>query len=219
MSNKILFLAFLLAALNTSCKKEPVEEKTYPTDGLVSYFNFDDNLTDQLGVTPDGVNHGSAVFVEGKAGKAISLTGGGQYIEFNRKTFRSGNNISVSAWFKRTGSMGSYFVICNDFGLFTHADGYAGLAISVPNTSNAHGNFTANEWVHLAGTYDGTTIKTYINGELAGTLNWPGNISGWDEFLKVGNFYGEYWSGCVDDLFIYNKVLSQSEVDQLYHYH
>jgi len=32
-------------------------------------------------------------------------------------------------------------------------------------------------------------------------------------------FYNEFWCGVVDDLFIYNKVLSQSEVDQLYNYH
>jgi len=219
MKNKILLIAVMLMALLASCTKEPSDNDTYPTDGLVSYFNFDDNLADQVGTTPNGTNNGSASFIEGKAGKAISLNGSGQYIEFPRKSFRSGNIVSLSVWFKRTGTAGLYFLICNDFGAFTHADGYAGMAISVPDTQNAHGTINKNEWTHLAGTYDGTNIRTYINGVLKETKSWPGTISGVDENLKVGMFSDEYWSGAVDDLFIYNKVLSQSEVDQLYNYH
>jgi len=219
MKTKVIFIIAVLTLLNFSCKKEPLEENTYPTDGLVSYFNFDDNLSDQLGNTSDGTNYGSAVFEEGIAGKAITLNGSNQHIEFSRKTFRSGNNISVSVWLKRSGSAGLYFIICNDFGMFTHSEGYAGMAISVPGTFNAHGDITPGEWVHMVGTYDGTNIKAYINGSLEQTTSWPGNISGLDEFLKIGNFSGERWSGSVDDLFIYNKVLSQSEVDQLYNYH
>ncbi len=219
MKNKILFIAVMLLALSTSCRKEPDENGTYPTDGLVSYFNFDDNLADQVGTTPTGTNNGGAAFTEGKAGKAISLSGAGQYIEFSRKTFRSGNIVSFSVWFKRTGTAGLYFIICNDFGAFTHSEGYAGMAVSVPDTQNAHGTINRDEWTHLVGTYDGNNIKAYINGVLKETRSWPGNISGMDENLKVGMFFNEYWSGTVDDLFLYNKVLSQTEVDQLYNYH
>lgn len=219
MKSKIIFIFAILIALTSSCKKDPAEENTFPTDGLVSYFNFDDNLEDQVGTTPDGTNNGSAAFAAGKAGKAISLNGSNQYIEFSRKTFRSGNNISVSLWLKRSGSTGLYFVICNDFGMFTHADGYAGMAISVPQTENAHGDIIQNEWTHLVGTYDGTSIKAYINGVQKGTKSWPGTISGLDENLKLGMFDRACWCGSVDELFIYNKVLSQSEVDQLYNYH
>lgn len=219
MKNKILLIFAVLIAVTSSCKKDPVDENNYPADGLVSYFNFDDNLEDQVGTTPDGTNNGSAPFATGKAGKAISLNGSNQYIEFSRKTFRSGNNISVSLWVKRSGSTGLYFAICNDFGMFTHPDGYAGMAISVPQTENAHGDIIQNEWTHLVGTYDGANIKTYINGVLKGTKSWPGTISGWDENLKLGMFSSECWCGSVDELFIYNKVLSQSEVGQLYNYH
>ena len=219
MKNKILFFLIMISVLSNSCTKEPADNNSYPTDGLVSYFNFDDNLADQVGSTPNGTNNGNASFVEGIAGKAISLNGSGQYIEFARKSFRSGNIVSMSVWFKRTGNAGLYFLICNDFGAFTHSEGYAGMTISVPDTYNAHGTINRDEWTHLVGTYDGTNIKAYLNGVLQGTVSWPGNISGVDENLKVGMFFNEYWSGSVDDLFIYNKVLSQAEVDQLYNYH
>ena len=66
MKNKILLIFAVLIALTNSCKKDPVDENNYPADRLVSYFNFDDNLEDQVGTTPDGTNNGSAPFVAGK---------------------------------------------------------------------------------------------------------------------------------------------------------
>ncbi|TFH49462.1 MAG: LamG domain-containing protein [Bacteroidia bacterium] len=219
MKNKILIITAVLIAINVSCKKDPgTSDKTYPTDGLISYFNFDDNLADQLSATPDGNNHGSAVFTEGKAGKAILLNGSGQYIEFGRSTFRNGNNISVSVWLKRAGNGGLYCIMCDDFGIWS-SNTDAGMAISLPSTNSASGAITQNEWTHLVGTYDGNNIKVYINGILKETKNHPGTIISWVGNLKVGKFDAEFWGGSVDDLFIYNKVLSQSEVDQLYDYH
>lgn len=218
MKNTIFLIAAVLFALNISCKKEPAEETSYPTDGLVSYFNFDNNLIDDLGNTPDGTNHGSAVFSEGKAGQAITLNGSGQYIEFGRNTYRNGNNISVSVWIKRSSNAGLYAIMCNDFGIWA-TNTTAGMAISVPLTESAAGPLTPNEWTHLVGTYDGTDIKAYVNGILLETQNHPGDIHDWYGNLKLGVFDTEYWAGSVDELFIYSKVLSQSEVNQLYNYH
>jgi hypothetical protein len=218
MKNKILIFTVLLIALTVSCKKDPPEENAYPTDGLISYFNFNDNLTDQLGNTPAGTNNGDATFTAGKEGKAISLNGSNQYIEFGRSTYRNGNNISVSVWLKRSGSAGLYCIICDDFGIWASGTN-TGMAISLPLTNSAKGAITQDVWTHLVGTYDGVNIKAYVNGILVETTNHPGDIDPWYGNMKVGMFDSEYWSGSIDDLFIYNKVLTQSEVDQLYTYH
>jgi len=222
MKNRMILLLVSVIALSTSCKKDPETEAApkYPTDGLVSYFNFDDNLKDQLGNTPDGTNYGDATFTVGKAGKAITLNGTNQYVEFGRKTYKNGNNISIALWLNRstTPSTGIYFVVCSDFGVFT-TDVTAGLAISIPGTNNAKGAITQNKWIHLVGTYDGTNIKAYINGELVETKNHPGVIFDADRTLTIGSFNSGYWGGSVDDLFIYKKVLSQGEINQLYTYH
>jgi hypothetical protein len=192
----------------------------YPATGLISYFNFDNNLNDQLSNTPTGVNYGSATYTDGKSGKAITLNGTSQYIQFARKTYKSGNNVSVALWFKKpnTAEALKFFIMCSDFGLWTQT-GSAGIAISVPSTSSASGTITQNVWVHLAGTYDGTNIKVYINGVLRETKYHPGSISDPDRNLTLGFFNASYWGGSIDDLFIYNKVLNQTEVTQLYNYH
>jgi len=221
MKDKLFLMVIFLIAFSFSCKKDPEpENKTYPTDGLVSYFNFDDNLADQLGNTPNGTNHGSATFTEGKAGKAINLNGENQFIEFERQKYTGNNTISVSVWFKKSSAagIGKYFVICDDFGVAAY-NSEAGLAISLPSTNSAKAPVSEDTWIHLVGTYNGTDIKTYINGELKATVNHPGVIAEWDDNLKLGYFYHEYWGGSIDDLFIYDRVLSQSEVTRLYKFH
>jgi hypothetical protein len=217
-------LSFVLVSvfLLISCSKKnddtnPDETtKTYPTSGLVSYFKFDDNLKDSNNQTPDGTNNGNVTFIEGKSGKAISLSGS-NYITFSRKTYKSGNNISISIWFKANHGVLRYFLWGNDFGAATKV-GNAAFAISLPNTNSALGDYVADTWTHMVGTYDGTNIKVYINGVLKGTTLHAGNISSMDTDLFVGRFDTEYWKGSLDEFFIYNKVLSQEEVTQLYNY-
>jgi len=216
MKTNIILIIAALSVLLAACKKET--EKTYPTDGLVSWFNFDNNLDDQLGATPTGINNNSVTFTGGKAGKAITLNGSDQYISFARNTFRNGNNISVALWIKKSGTAGMYFILCDDFGIYT-SEGKAGIAISTPLTSSAKGMITEGQWTHFVGTYDGTNIKAYINGVLTETISHTGNIAPWYGDMEIGRFNTVYWSGSVDDLFIYNKVLSQEEVTQLYEYH
>lgn len=193
---------------------------SYPPAGLISYFNFDNTLSDLLGNTPAGVNHGGATFTDGISGKAITLNGTNQYIQFGRKTYKSGNNISVAFWCKKPNTSESlkYFLSCSDFGMWTQT-GSAGIAISLPLTNSASGSITQNAWVHLVGTYDGTNIRFYVNSILTEIQYHPGNISDPDRYLTLGLWSSSYWSGSIDDLFIYNKTLNQSEVNQLYNYH
>ena len=203
----------------------------FKISGLISYFNFDNNLQDQLGNTPAGVDTGGALFTDGKNGSAISLNGTNQYIQFGRTTYKSGNCICVALWFKSNTAGLRYMVMCSDFGIWTETNavytktGSAGMAISLPETNSAEGIIVQNDWVHLVGTYDGTSIKVYINSVLAQTTNWPGNISDPNRNLTLGYFSPEgysnpgYWEGTIDDLFIFDKVLTQEEVNYLFNFH
>jgi hypothetical protein len=194
----------------------------YPTNGLISYFNFDNNLKDQLGNTPDGANYGGATFTSGKAGSAITFNGTNQYIQFGRKTYQNGNNVSVAFWFVKPNTTEGlkFFINCNDFSVATNGAS-ASFVISVPYTNNASGTIAQNAWIHFVGTYDGTNIKVYINSVLANTTNWPGSLDVYgNNYLTLGYDSGtSYWNGMIDDLFIYNRVLTQTEVNQLFYYH
>lgn len=216
--NKILLA--LLAVLVLSCDDSDDNTNTYPTAALVSYFKFNDNLKDEMNNTPEGTNTGAAPFVTGKSGKAISLNGTNQKITFDRKVFKSGNAVSVAFWVRSQHIMGVIFALgCSDFTFASVGDQYH-FSISTTTTESAFGSYTSGTWTHIAGTYDGTDIKLYINGVLTSTTNHPGTITNLNRNLYIGQNEGSsYWEGTVDELFIYGRAITQAEVTQLYNLH
>jgi len=80
-----------------------------------------------------------------------------------------------------------------------------------------------NTWIHAIMTYDGASSKIYINGSLANTGAITGTIDyteyGSPYYLSIGRkneFEGQYVSGSVSVVKIYNRALSASEVLQNY---
>ena len=71
-------------------------------------------------------------------------------------------------------------------------------------------------WHHYVTTYDGTTAKLYVDGNLINSTAVNLGTNG-NNFFIGGNSYGESnFTGAVDDLLIYNKVFTDVEVAALY---
>ena len=68
-----------------------------------------------------------------------------------------------------------------------------------------------NTWTHLAGTYDGTTLKLYKNGALISSKAVAGNITVSNGALKIGGnaIWGEWFAGQIDDVRVYNTALTR----------
>jgi hypothetical protein len=75
-----------------------------------------------------------------------------------------------------------------------------------------------NTWVHVVGTYDGSTARLYINGVKETEAIWGVSIVGADRSVYLGNFEngGRLFDGQMSDVRVYNRALSQSEITQLY---
>ncbi len=71
---------------------------------------------------------------------------------------------------------------------------------------------TTGEWLHVAGTYDGTTLNLYLNGELVATDTAPvGGLYAPDgEFDISGS--GERLRGSIDDLRLWSDVRTETEI-------
>ncbi|MCP4122751.1 MAG: LamG domain-containing protein [Bacteroidetes bacterium] len=208
-------VALILLLLLPTCKDDE-NDPGYPTDGLVSYLAFENNLADAMGNMPPGVINGGISYVEGQIGKAIALNGTDQHVSFTRETFHQGNQVSASVWF-RTSAIGPFkvFIVCNDFGFVTLGDGIS-YSISHPITASATWTFTGDRWTHVVGTYDGEDITIYVDGQWKETNNHPGILLDNNFNLVIGFFSGDWWAGNVDELHIYNRVLQQADVMQLY---
>jgi len=70
-------------------------------------------------------------------------------------------------------------------------------------------------WYHVAGTYDGETLKLYVNGELKDSNTDPsGNLDTTDAILAIGTWSSltDYFQGTIDEVRIYNRSLSPTEI-------
>ncbi len=72
----------------------------------------------------------------------------------------------------------------------------------------------ANTWVHLASTYDGANQRLYINGVQVSTRAQTGAISTSTSPLRIGgnSVFGEYFTGRIDEVRIYNRALTAAEI-------
>jgi hypothetical protein len=89
-------------------------------------------------------------------------------------------------------------------------DGYCCSFVVSPSA------LAANTWTHLAATYDGWRLRLYVNGVLVRILVATGSFQVNANPLWIGGnaFYGEYFTGKLDELRIYNRALTQAEIQQ-----
>ncbi|MDQ7029667.1 MAG: M4 family metallopeptidase [Ardenticatenia bacterium] len=153
-------------------------------------------------------------------GRSLQLDGDGDYVEVSfSDEFNYLNVITIEAWVKRdeyrcetvvgNGWRNSYWLgFCNQPIRFYHT-GY----------KRVDGNATIppGQWIHIAVTYDGTTRRYYINGQLdKETTENNGPITGnpLQVFLGIGGDYdgGYYFKGLIDEVRIWNVVRTQAEI-------
>ncbi len=80
--------------------------------------------------------------------------------------------------------------------------------------------FLPGTWYHVVGTYDGSVMKLYVNGQLENSTPATGNIfiSSTMKWI-IGAFNSgtdAFFDGIIDDVRIYNRPLSADEVKQLF---
>jgi hypothetical protein len=73
---------------------------------------------------------------------------------------------------------------------------------------------TLNTWAHLTATYDGATLRLYVNGTQVASSAVSGAMATTTGSLRIGGntVWSEWFKGTIDDVRIYNRALSTSEI-------
>ena len=208
---------------------------------MIGYWKFDEGsgttvnnsgnggsaLNGTLGTGPSAPTWSN----DGKFNKALNFNGVNNYIQGSTSSLLKPTNITISAWAKTSDSKSTQFIggygNTGVLGYWLGA-GSSKFVFSVGNGSSnkqLSSNFTSNDnnWHHVVGTYDGSTQKIFVDGNLKNTYTAvTGDISYGtlaNGFL-IGNTEGlnsaRFWSGSIDDVKIYNYALTDDEVKQDY---
>lgn len=223
---KFVQSAIMIAALGTaivSCKKETVTQTPTPTpvSPLEAVIKFNNNLSDSTGKVSNGVVTGTATYVNdrnGNANSALFLDGSSKVV-FSGLNLK-GKSMTMSAWVKYFNAGGGLSIFLTAIGggsgpALTQISDKFGSSISVPGTNSVESNTVNSAWHHVAVTYNGTDIKLYIDGVYTTTTNHPGTMGDGTRDMILGVFNSNYWKGYIDDLRVYNTVMTDTEVAKL----
>ncbi len=202
-----------------------------PPANMTSWWGGDNNALDMV-----GTNHGTlvngATYTAGKVNQAFSLDGTDDYVNVAHDaslSFAPSAPMSFETWVYRTSTLHTQHIFAKRTGcaafnyqLALDTNGGTGLLFGGSNftitTTGGTSDLPLNTWTHIAGTSDGTTLKLFINGQLAasgtGTLG-PEN----SDPLKLGaaGICGVYtFGGLIDETTIYHRALSAEEIAASY---
>ncbi|HGJ67514.1 TPA: LamG domain-containing protein [bacterium] len=78
------------------------------------------------------------------------------------------------------------------------------------------GKVNDGEWHHIAGTWDGKVIKTFVDGKETSRLNCAGELSANNKPLYIGARGGNqrFMNGLIDEIKVYNRALTDAEIKQ-----
>lgn len=171
-------------------------------------------------------------WVAGKNGMGLNLVGSNSYVNLDSTQINLTNNFTISTWvYPRDSTIGGLLGATRfryqNSGFWFWIGGNA-VVIGGQTTTGwkantfALGQIQNNTWYQLVLVYDKSTWRVYLNGQLV-TIAYGGN-SFWDgDFVmdrtagsSIGGNYRQYLNGILDDVMIFSRTLSPSEVTTLY---
>lgn len=213
---------------------EELESRLTPS--LVAAYNFDEGsgtlLTDRSGNGNTGTIQ-NATWVAGKYGTALKFTGAANSLVNvpDAASLQLTNGMTIEAWVNVStlssldsgwiaGVAKEYRQAGNDieYGLYVASGTNTGpgghVYINGKDTAATGTTKVAlNTWTFLTTTYDGATLRTYVNGTQVASKALTGNIAVTTDPLRLGgDWSSEMMTGLLDEVRIYNTALTQSQI-------
>ncbi len=177
-----------------------------------------------------GGNPGTLVtgagFVSGglTSATALGLTGGYVRIPNSVALVNPTDAITVAAWIDPTDWNGNRRIVqkgtTNNQYRLTAESGVLKFELANPTRTVTAALPAANTWSHVAATYDGATLRLYVNGTPLAATTATGSIATSTDDLFIGSYSTtaastEKFSGLMDDVRLYNRALGAAEINVL----
>jgi Concanavalin A-like lectin/glucanases superfamily/Ig-like domain CHU_C associated/Pregnancy-associated plasma protein-A len=244
-SNSITLSAGFQAGANELFLAEIGSCLTMPESGLAAYYPFNSgSVNDESGNNNHATNNGATVTVDRKGVSNSAFYFNGTNAWLNTPMVQANlTGYTVSAWVKPEFTANQEYVILqnrgttpgsgrsltlhyqastNSWGFAVDGDGlYTGIQAPSPNTTN---------WVHVvgvwssggAGIFNASQFRVYVSGVLVSASSINGNtatvpiIGAGTVAIGRHQAWNSYFKGAMDDIRIYNRALTDAEVQNIY---
>ena len=196
--------------------------------GLVAAYGFDETsgttTADSSGNALTGTLSGPARNTGGKFGGALSYDGVNDWVTVNDAApLHLTTGMTLEAWVKPTALSGWRTVIVKEQAADLAYALYANTGTNRPSGNvftgaeqEARGTaqVALNTWTHLAATYDGATLRLYVNGTQVATKAVTGALVSSTRALRFGGnaIWSEWFTGLLDEVRVYNRALTATEL-------
>jgi hypothetical protein len=241
MKTKVaLFFIFAICAMLT-LQANTAKCQSAAKDGLVSYWSFDNKTITGTTVkdvwgSNDGTLMNNPDVVEGEVNQALKFNGSNSYVSVEKYTGLdfTGLDFSIECWINIDDDDNSYIINLKDttdnnphIEFYTNYPSAGNLGAHILDTTGSGfrttytgSDVTDGKWHHVAMVYvdKSNVVYLYLDGKKVDTVP-EGNgainvLEGWN-WISIGRSQvGEYTTGCIDELRIYNRALSDNEVLQ-----
>lgn len=204
---------FLLRPVNIN-----IPTNSFPTQNLVAFYKLDD-VTDSSGNGYTLTNNNNVQFVAGKIGNAAEFAVT-QYLSVNMNWNVVQDDWSVSFWMFPTttpSNVNTFLLVADNLAGTFNVQYLPSLEVGFSYVSNSPllGSAPLNTWTHVAATKSSAGLKLYINGVLQGTSTYTGTLN--STILRLNTQFGDQvYTGKLDAVGIWQRELTQSEIDLLY---
>lgn len=220
---------------------EPLSSVVDNPNGCLATYPFNGNTNDESGNNYNATNNGAILTMDrnGNSNKAYNFNGTSNYIQFPSAIGTS--LTTVSMWFKPTSSQDNQIVLRNRMYGYEVAynkvyDGTdrankLSTKLYINNSSGSYNEYTyihptnlnLNQWYHIAFTYDGNYYRVYLDNTMVyqsnsfgtGTVKYENSGAGY-VIGRDGDTPYWYFKGSIDDLSVWGRALSGSELNTIY---
>jgi glucose/arabinose dehydrogenase len=197
--------------------------------GLVAAYGFDEEGgSDALDASEFG-NHGTLVgatrTTSGRHGGALSFDGVDDVVVIpGSASLDLTTGMTLEAWVFPTSPLVSWKAIVQK-----QVDGWYLDANTAANRVGVGGTLSGlccaalngtttlpvNQWTHVAGTYDGSTLRIFVNGNLEASQPASGSLQVSSAPVRIGGntYANEFFPGRIDDVRIYDRALGEAEIE------
>jgi len=165
------------------------------------------------------------------AGYALQFDGVNDFVQVPyNSSLEPANSLTIEAWLDPTGydSYVSVPIVLkqgdhnNPYGLYVYSS-RNDLAFILTTEAGRVNIFVdidpyLNGWIHMAGVYDGSFMKLYVNGNVVDSSEHTGNINYYSHAnLHIGEDEGHYWHSQIDELRVWDIARTGDEIAAAMH--